>query len=95
MKVQPGVCPVCKQYVGEAKWWDHHWECMEKWAKEHKCPWSWSHGPDEIVISSTTHIGKYTDENGKVRSGSRSVDKEIKYKDWEWRCRICYPRDLK
>lgn len=58
-----------------------------------QCPWREWHGPEEKVVVGETVLGQFKDDNGKIRQQERRTEKIIRYADWEWRCRICYPRD--
>lgn len=46
--------------------------------------------PNELVTVGETVVGKFTDDEGRPQP-SRRTEKKVKYKDWESRCRICYP----
>lgn len=57
------------------------------------CPYAHWHGPEGKVIVGETSVGQFKDEkDGKVKNMSRSTDRTIRYGDWEFRCRVCYPR---
>jgi len=56
------------------------------------CPWAHFHGPDEQVVVGETVISR-DPKDGKLKE--HRTEKIIRYADWEWRCRICYPRDIK
>ena len=87
-------CPYCRG-TGKRDHWISKDEAIKRpcpyckcFSDGAPCPYAESHGPDEQVILGRTVKGR--DEKG--RSVDKIDDSVIRYADWEFRCRLCYPR---
>lgn len=91
-------CTICQGTGKETRWTSRdesiklpcpYCKCFSEGAP---CPYASMHGPHEPVVIGATVRGQERGLDGKVRTADKVSDKIIRYANWEFRCRICYPR---